>query len=67
MPYFPVSSAWLRSATSSFRARVTAMPISSMQPTTSAAPKRRARGTTLWKRSSPSSRLTELMIALPWQ
>ena len=39
---------------------------SSMQPTTRAAPKRRARGTTDWNRSSPSSRLMELMMDLPW-
>ncbi len=65
MPYFFVSSSWLRSATSSLRWRVTAMPTSSMQPTTSAAPNLRASGTTFSKRSSPSSRFTELMIALP--
>ncbi len=67
MPYFFVSSSKERSATSSLRCRVTAMPFSSMQPTTSAAPNRRASGTTFSKRSSPSSRLTELMMALPWQ
>ena len=40
-PYFSVKSRWLRSAISSFRWRVTAMPrclCSSMQPTTTAAP-----------------------------
>ena len=57
------------SATSSVRSRVTAMPCSgssSMQPTTSAAPNLRAIGTTRSNRSRPSSRLIELMIALPW-
>ncbi len=38
IPYLPVSSSKERSATSSLRWRVTAMPFSSMQPTTSAAP-----------------------------
>src|SRR6267378_553054 len=70
MPYVRVSSSYERSATASLRCRVTAMPcclFSSMQPTTTAAPKARSSGATRSKRSSPSSRLIELTMALPWQ
>ena len=71
MPYFSVSSVVASAARPrACAARVTAMPCSgssSMLPTTSAAPYARASGTTVSKRSSPSSRLIELMIALPWQ
>ncbi len=38
-----------------------------MQPTTSAAPYWRASGQMSSNFSSPSSRLTELMMLLPWQ
>ena len=50
-------------------ARVTPMPCSgssSIVPTTSAAPYFWASGTTDWKRASPSSRLIEFRIDLPW-
>ena len=47
------------------RSAVTAIPSSSMSPTTSAAPNLLARGTTRSKRESPSSRLIELRIAFP--
>ena len=68
-PYFSVRSAWARPATLSLRSRVTAMPCclsSSMHPTTTAPPYARRSGTTRSKRSSPSSRLIELTMALPW-
>ena len=54
----------------SLRARVTAMPCclsSSMHPTMTAPPYVFRSGTTFSKRSSPSSRLIEFTIALPWQ
>ena len=70
MPYCSVSSFHERTAMSRLRSRVIACACSlssSMQPTTSAAPYARASGVTRSNFSSPSSRLTELMIDLPWQ
>ncbi len=70
MPYRSVSSCHDRCAISSLRSRVIACACSlssSMQPTTSAAPYARASGVTRSNFSSPSSRLIELMIDLPWQ
>ena len=55
----------MRWAMASLRSAVSAMPSSSMVSAMTAAPKRLAMGSTRLVRFSPSSRLMELMIALP--
>ena len=59
------TSSWMRSATSSLRSRVLAMPSSSIVSAISAAPCSSAIGVTLSSLSRPASRLTELTIARP--
>ena len=64
-PYLLTSKSCERNAISSFLSAETPIPISSIVPTTIAAPYFFIRGTIASKRSSPSSRLIELIIAFP--
>ncbi len=64
-PCFSTSKSCERLAISTFRSAVTAMPVSSIVPTTRAAPNFFTSGKIASKRSSPSSKLMELIMTLP--
>ncbi len=64
-PCWPQQKATSRSAISSLRSAVLAMPVSSMVPATMAAPNFLAKTSRAPACASPSSKLIELMIGLP--